>query len=88
MAKEINVLVVEPGKAPRPAKVKNTLETFSEIVAGLWRPAAISLSVSCSCCGSPKAAAERREENQSSYRHPGEAGRRKGRGLREVGYNL
>lgn len=28
MAKEINVLVVEPGKAPRPAKVKNTLETF------------------------------------------------------------
>ena len=34
MAKEINVLVVEPGKAPRPAKVKNTLETFSEIVGG------------------------------------------------------
>ena len=28
MAKEINVLVVEPGKAPRPAKVKNTLEPF------------------------------------------------------------
>lgn len=34
MTKEINVLIVEPGKAPRPAKVKNTLETFAEIVGG------------------------------------------------------
>lgn len=32
MAKKINILVVEPGKAPRPARVKNTLQTFSEIV--------------------------------------------------------
>ena len=34
MAKKINILVVEPGKAPRPARVKNTLQTFSEIVGG------------------------------------------------------
>jgi len=34
MAKEINVLVVEPSKAPRPAKIRNSLETFSEIVGG------------------------------------------------------
>ena len=34
MAKKINILVVEPGKAPRPARVKNTLPTFSEIVGG------------------------------------------------------
>ena len=34
MAHEINVLVVEPGKAPRPAKVLNTLDVFSEIVSG------------------------------------------------------
>ena len=34
MVKEINVLVVEPGKAPRPAKVENTLETFAKIVGG------------------------------------------------------
>lgn len=34
MAKRINILVVEPGKAPRPARVKNTLQTFSEIVGG------------------------------------------------------
>ncbi len=34
MTKEINILVVEPGKAPRPAKALNTLETFAEIVGG------------------------------------------------------
>lgn len=34
MAKEINVLVVEPGKAPRPARVRNTLENFAQIVGG------------------------------------------------------
>ena len=34
MSKKINILVVEPGKAPRPARVKNTLQTFSEIVGG------------------------------------------------------
>lgn len=34
MAKEINVLVIEPGKAPRPARVRNTLDTFSKIVGG------------------------------------------------------
>ena len=34
MAREINILVVEPGKAPRPAKVMDTLDAFSEIVGG------------------------------------------------------
>ena len=34
MTKEIDVLVIEPGKAPRPAKVKDTLETFQKIVDG------------------------------------------------------
>ena len=34
MAQEINVLIVEAGKAPRPAKVLNTMETFAEIVGG------------------------------------------------------
>ena len=34
MTQEINILVVEPGKAPRPAKVENTLETFAKIVGG------------------------------------------------------
>ena len=34
MAQRINVLVVETGKAPRPAKVLNTMETFAEIVGG------------------------------------------------------
>ena len=34
MTKEIDVLVVEPGKVPRPAKVKDTLGAFSEIVGG------------------------------------------------------
>ena len=34
MAQEINVLVVEAGKVPRPAKVLNTLDAFSEIVGG------------------------------------------------------
>ena len=34
MAKEINVLIVEAGKAPRPAKVLNTMDTFAEIVGG------------------------------------------------------
>lgn len=34
MAKEINILVVEPGKPPRPARARNTLETFAEIVGG------------------------------------------------------
>ena len=34
MTKQIDVLVVEPGKAPRPARVTNTLETFAEIVGG------------------------------------------------------
>ena len=34
MTKEIDVLVIEPGKAPRLAKVKDTLETFQKIVDG------------------------------------------------------
>ena len=34
MAKEINVLVVEPGKPPRPARVGNTLKNFEQIVGG------------------------------------------------------
>ena len=34
MNKEINILVVEPGKAPYPASVEGTLEAFSKIVGG------------------------------------------------------
>ena len=34
MSKKINVLVVEPGKVPRPARVKNTLNTFAQIIGG------------------------------------------------------
>lgn len=34
MAKEINILVVEPGKPPRPARVRNTLKDFEQIVGG------------------------------------------------------
>lgn len=34
MSKKINVLVIEPGKAPRPARVKNTLNTFAQIIGG------------------------------------------------------
>ena len=34
MAKKIDILVVEPGEAPRPAKVEDTLEAFQQIVGG------------------------------------------------------
>ena len=34
MTQEIDVLIVEPGKAPRPAKVLNTMEAFEEVVGG------------------------------------------------------
>ena len=34
MTKEIDILVVEPGKAPYPAKAENTLEAFQNIVGG------------------------------------------------------
>ena len=34
IANEINILVVEPGEAPRPAKVEDTLEAFQKIVGG------------------------------------------------------
>lgn len=34
MSKMIDILVVEPGKAPRPARVENTLEKITEIVGG------------------------------------------------------
>ncbi|MDE6455487.1 MAG: DUF3846 domain-containing protein [Dysosmobacter sp.] len=34
MANEINILVVEPGEAPYPAKVEDTLEAFQQIVGG------------------------------------------------------
>ncbi|MBD5161200.1 MAG: DUF3846 domain-containing protein [Oscillibacter sp.] len=34
MTKEIDILIVEPGKAPRPARVEDTLETFQKIVGG------------------------------------------------------
>ena len=34
MAQEINVLVVEVGKAPRPERMLNTIEAFAEIVGG------------------------------------------------------
>jgi len=34
MTKEINVLVVEPGKSPRPATVKASIEAFAEVIGG------------------------------------------------------
>ena len=34
MEHEINILVVEPGRPPRPARVRCSLETFSQIVGG------------------------------------------------------
>ena len=34
MEHEINILVVEPGKPPRPARVVYSLETFSQLVGG------------------------------------------------------
>ena len=34
MTKEIDILVVEPGKAPYPTKAEDTLETFQKIVGG------------------------------------------------------
>ena len=34
MTREIDILVVEPCKAPRPAKVEDTLEAFQKIVGG------------------------------------------------------
>ncbi len=34
MEHEIDILIVEPGKAPRPARVKDTVETFQKIVGG------------------------------------------------------
>jgi len=34
MANKIDILVVEPGEAPRPAKVEDTLEAFQQIVGG------------------------------------------------------
>ena len=34
MANKIDILVVEPGKAPCPAQVEDTLEAFQQIVGG------------------------------------------------------
>jgi len=34
MAQEISILLVEPGKLPRPARVEDTLEAFQKIVGG------------------------------------------------------
>ena len=34
MANKINILVVEPGEAPRPAKAEDTLGSFQRIVGG------------------------------------------------------
>jgi len=34
MTREIDILVVEPGKAPRPARVEDNLEAFQKIVGG------------------------------------------------------
>ena len=34
MTNEIDVLIVEPGKSPRPARVEDTQEAFQEIVGG------------------------------------------------------
>ena len=34
MANKIDILVVEPGKAPYPVRVEDTLEAFQKIVGG------------------------------------------------------
>lgn len=34
MDQKINILIVEPGKEPRPAAVEDTLEAFQQIVGG------------------------------------------------------
>jgi hypothetical protein len=34
MAKEIDILVLEPGEAPRPAKAEDTWEAFQKIMGG------------------------------------------------------
>lgn len=34
MEKKINILVVEPGKPPRPAQVESSLDTFAKVVGG------------------------------------------------------
>ena len=34
MTREIDILVVEPGEAPRPVRVEDTLEAFQQIVGG------------------------------------------------------
>lgn len=34
MTKKINILLVEPGAAPRPAQVENTLATFEAVLGG------------------------------------------------------
>ncbi len=34
MAQEINILLVEPGKAPRQARVEGTLDAFEKVVGG------------------------------------------------------
>lgn len=34
MANKIDILVVEPCEAPRPAQVEDTLEAFQQIVGG------------------------------------------------------
>ena len=34
MDQKINILIVEPGKEPRPATVEDTLEAFQQIVGG------------------------------------------------------
>ena len=34
MANKIDILVVEPGEAPRPTQVEDTLEAFQQIVGG------------------------------------------------------
>lgn len=34
MARKIDILVVEPGKPPRPDRVEDTLEVFQQIVGG------------------------------------------------------
>ena len=34
MTREIDILVVEPGKSPYPAQVEDTLEAFQKIVGG------------------------------------------------------
>lgn len=59
MTREIDILVVEPGKAPRPERVADTLETLQQIVGGPVPPSwgAVIPEKSCESAAAPGAGA-------------------------------